>query len=199
MGRYVSQPLTVKCKSLEDLRRFLLSCKGVSDKEQFGKDDYWQLPEQFEKTKRGDCDDFALWAWRQLLEMGYEARFVAGTGDRYGYGHAWVQFYMDGTWYLLEPTLPGLGLRMPRFNTFRYHPRLSVGWNGTKLLYYQHQEVKPQLSLAHLARLLPEYIYIWGLFWLRSPKRLPRFLWYRLKRFFKGFRWMGKRADWHLT
>jgi hypothetical protein len=49
MGRYVSQPLTVKCSSMEDVRRFLNGCKRVSDKEQFGKDDYWQPPEDFEK------------------------------------------------------------------------------------------------------------------------------------------------------
>ena len=59
MGRYVSQPLSVKCASLEDMRKFLCTCSGVSDEEQFGKRDYWQPPENFEQTRKGDCDDFA--------------------------------------------------------------------------------------------------------------------------------------------
>jgi hypothetical protein len=37
MGRYVSQPLTVKCDTIRDVRRFLAGCEGVSDEEQCGK------------------------------------------------------------------------------------------------------------------------------------------------------------------
>src|SRR2546421_5662112 len=88
MGRYVSQPVTVKCESTGDIRNFLSSCKYVSDKEQFGKKDYWQAPEDFEKTRKGDCDCFALWTWRQFLALGFDARFVAGSSGRYGQGHA---------------------------------------------------------------------------------------------------------------
>jgi hypothetical protein len=192
MGRYVSQPLTVNCSSLEDVRRFLAGCKGVSDKEQFDRDDYWQPPEDFEKTKRGDCDDFALWTWRQLLFMGYDARFVCGHSGRYGQGHAWVEYFQDGCCLLLEPQLCFIGQRMPRLSTLRYHPHLSVAWDGEKLSYYQHHERPARLSFLDLARLLPEYIFIWGGFWLTSPSRVPRLIWYGLKRLLKGFRWTGK-------
>jgi predicted transglutaminase-like cysteine proteinase len=66
MGRYVSQPLAVKCDSIREVRTFLSQCKRVTDKEQFDRDDYWQPPEDFEQTKRGDCNDFALWTWRHF-------------------------------------------------------------------------------------------------------------------------------------
>src|ERR1700760_1135947 len=92
IGRNLSQPLTVKCDSITDVRRFLSRCRYVSDKEQFDRDDNWQPPEHFELSRRGDCDDFALWTWREFLDLGYEARFVLGTAGRYGTGHAWVQF-----------------------------------------------------------------------------------------------------------
>jgi len=36
VGRYVSQLLTVTCESILDIRKFLATCKAVSDKEQFG-------------------------------------------------------------------------------------------------------------------------------------------------------------------
>lgn len=88
MGRYVSRPLQVRCETIADVRRFLASCRYVSDQVQFGKLDYWLPPEQFEKTKAGDCDEFALWTWRQLMDLGYEARVVFGRHGRYGTGHA---------------------------------------------------------------------------------------------------------------
>src|SRR5690349_14402192 len=87
MRRYVSQPLTVKCASLLEVRQFLCGCEYVSDQEQFGRRDYWQPPEEFERTKKGDCDCFALWTWRELLTLGLDARFVTGRAGRYGQGH----------------------------------------------------------------------------------------------------------------
>jgi hypothetical protein len=90
IGRYISQPLSVECKNLEDLRGFLRKCRYVSDEEQFGLADFWMPPEEFERSRKGDCEDFALYAWRQLLSLGYSARFVGGKHGRYGEGHAWV-------------------------------------------------------------------------------------------------------------
>jgi hypothetical protein len=196
MRRYVSQPLTIHCDSMQDVRKFLLGCRGVSDKEQFGKEDYWLPPEQFEKTKRGDCEDFALWTWRQLLSMGYDARFVAGRSGRYGVGHAWVEFFLDGNCYLLEPQLMVLGLRMPRLSTLRYQPRFSVSWDGKNISYYEHEHApRTPISFGAVVQLLPEYLSIWAAFWLRSWWRVPRAIWYLLRRFLKGFRWIGKTSQ----
>ncbi len=106
-GRFLSQPLKYWCSDLSDLRRFLAQCKYKSDEEQFGERDYWQPPERFEESKKGDCEDFALWAWRQVLHMKYPARFALGSASRYSDGHAWVTFEKDGKTYLLEPQWAG--------------------------------------------------------------------------------------------
>ncbi len=53
MGRYVSQPISIKCANLAEVRQFLRGCKPISDQEQFGQRDYWQPPEDFEKTRKG--------------------------------------------------------------------------------------------------------------------------------------------------
>jgi predicted transglutaminase-like cysteine proteinase len=82
MGRYVSQPLIVKCGSIHNMRQFLASCKYVSDKDLFDKGEYWQPPEEFEQRKKGDREDFAFWIWRQLFEMGYDVRVVFGRHGR---------------------------------------------------------------------------------------------------------------------
>ena len=46
--------------------------------------------------------------------------------------------------------------------------------------------------VAEFAKSFPEYILIWGRFWLGAPVRIPRVIWFQIKRFIKGFRWMGK-------
>lgn len=117
MGRYVTQPLKVRCRTFEELRAFLRTCRYVPDKEQFGTQDYWVPPEEFETRKQGDCEDFALWAWRQVLTMGHEARFVGGSAGRYGDGHAWVTFRDGERTFLLEPLLAPAGEKMPRLTT----------------------------------------------------------------------------------
>ena len=91
-GRFLSQPLKKWCSDSSELRRFLSTCKYVKDKEQFGENDYWQPPDDFEQSRKGDCEDFALWTWRQLIHMNYPSRFVMGTAGGYGEGHPWVTF-----------------------------------------------------------------------------------------------------------
>lgn len=182
MGRYVSHSLTVKCETMRDVRRFLVGCQSVSDEEQFGKRDYWQPPEDFEKTKKGDCDDFALWTWRELTGMGYDARFVCGPHGRYGTGHAWVEYFQDGKCFLVEPQLGKIGDSMPRLSTLRYSPKLSVSWDGKELKYYAHKDPDSQLSLRVLAPLVMEYLLFWAWFWLRNPHRLPVMIWRLFRR-----------------
>src|SRR5580698_3894534 len=114
MGRYVSQPLTVNCKSIRDLRQFLAGCRYVSDRKLFDKEDYWQPPDEFEKRKKGDCEDFAFWTWRQMFDMGFNVRLVFGRHGRYGTGHAWVEYFEDGNCFLVEPLLSRIGHTFPR-------------------------------------------------------------------------------------
>jgi hypothetical protein len=80
--------------------------------------------------------DFSLWTWRQLLSLGYEARFVGGARGRYGEGHAWVEYFENGKCFLVEPQLGTVGDRIPRLTTVRYRPRLSIALDGDKPRYY---------------------------------------------------------------
>jgi Bacterial transglutaminase-like cysteine proteinase BTLCP len=159
MGRYLSQPLTIRCTTIGELREFLISCEYVSDRELFGKEEYWQPPEDFEKRKKGDCEDFALWAWRQMLDMGYDARFVGGSSGRYGGGHAWVEYIQNGKWYLLEPLRCRVGESMPRLSTFKYAPKLSVAWDGEKLRYFAHKKPSGTMRWSLLTPLICDYIF----------------------------------------
>jgi len=146
------------------------------------------------KRKKGDCEDFSFWTWRQFMDLGYDARVVFGQHGRYGTGHAWVQFIQDGKCFLVEPQCCRLGESFPRLSTLRYRPRFSVAWHGENLTYYQHREQSSELPIADLAHLLPEYVSFWGRFWLGAPIRIPRVVWFQLKRFIKASVGLG-RAD----
>jgi hypothetical protein len=177
-GRFLSQPLQHWCTDLSDLRRFLAGCEYVSDEVQFGERDYWQPPEQFEESKKGDCEDFALWAWRQLLHMKYPARFALGSASRYGDGHAWVTFQRDGKTYLLEPLSWPLGLTLPRLSILKYKPRFSMSWDGSKVSYFEHTDRKISWSLRGTAVLVWEWLFFWTSFSLRvvaaATRRITR-------------------------
>jgi hypothetical protein len=166
-GRFVSRPLEYWCSDLPDLRHFLAGCKYVSDQEQFGERDYWQPPEQFEEGKKGDCEDFALWAWRQLLHLNYPARFTLGSAGRYGEGHAWVTFQWDGKAYLLESLSSPVGLKLPRLSILRYKPKFSISWDGEKVAYFEHEERKINCSLKQITFLVGEWLFFWVAFWLK--------------------------------
>ena len=173
MGRYVTHPLTVQCHSFKELREFLRTCRYVSDEKQFGTSDYWLPPEEFETRRQGDCEDFALWTWRQVLAMGYQARFVGGSAGRYGDGHAWVTFQDGERTFLLEPQLAAAGERMPRLKTLRYQPVVSVTWDGKKLRYFEHEARAYDPPLLTVVSLVPE----WVVFWLcTEPLRLRGYL-----------------------
>src|SRR5262245_49580878 len=98
----------VPVRSIDDIVAWLLECEYVSDIDLFDKRDHWQHPSVFEQLRRGDCEDFALWAWRKLVEIGLEAEFqvgrvVCGATADVDRQHAWVVYRIEGTEYLFEP------------------------------------------------------------------------------------------------
>ena len=68
----------VPVSSIDDIVKWLTSCEYVTDLALFHEQDVWQHPAAFEQLRRGDCEDFALWAWRKLAEVGVEAEFYVG-------------------------------------------------------------------------------------------------------------------------
>jgi hypothetical protein len=106
---YFAGESAVRVHSLDDIVEWLQSCEYVTDSELFHDRDVWQHPGAFERCRRGDCEDFALWAWRKLAEIGVDAEFyvgrVIGADDRpeIDRQHAWVIYRLDDTEFLFEP------------------------------------------------------------------------------------------------
>ena len=106
---YFDGESAIPVESLEELQDWLLGCEYVRDIELFHEPDFWQHPRTFERLRRGDCEDHALWAWRKLLELGINADLVSGRtlpwqpGAKDGEdGHVWVIFRREGTPFLFE-------------------------------------------------------------------------------------------------
>jgi hypothetical protein len=109
---YFDGASSVRVRTIDDVQTWLDDCRYVADEKLFREPDHWQHPCTFEQLQRGDCEDYALWAWRKLLELGYDADFVVGRraerdsqgGIRlFGSRHAWIMFRQDGKEYLYEP------------------------------------------------------------------------------------------------
>jgi transglutaminase-like putative cysteine protease len=107
-AEYFEGESCVRVTSIDDIVAWLQTCEYVTDVELFHERDVWQHPRSFEERRRGDCEDFALWAWRKLAEIGIDAEFCVGRvigGDRpeIDRQHAWVVYCVGGTAFLFEP------------------------------------------------------------------------------------------------
>ncbi len=103
---YLEGESTVRVASIDAMAEWLLGCEYASDPELFQQRDVWQHPIAFEARRRGDCEDFALWAWRKLSELGVDAEFFVGRVLEQRScvrQHAWVVYRRDGGEFLFEP------------------------------------------------------------------------------------------------
>ena len=105
---YFTGESAVPVHSLDDIVEWLQGCEYVTDSELFHERDVWQHPSAFERCRRGDCEDFALWAWRKLAEVRVDAELCVGRiamDDRpeINRQHAWVVYRVEHTEFLFEP------------------------------------------------------------------------------------------------
>lgn len=156
LDRYLTRPLGVRCGGLAEMRRFLSGCRYADDPVVRGRQDYWAPPEEFERTREGDCDCFAMWTWRQLCEMGIEARVVVGLAGRHGARHAWVQAVLDGAPHVVEPLVWWVERPLPRLWIARYVPQVSVGARDGRTRLFEHERRSWEPPLRELPGLAAE-------------------------------------------
>lgn len=105
---YLQGNSNVTVHTITEIRDWISNCTYSKDIELFGQSDYWQHPLEFERRRRGDCEDFSLWVWRKLIKLGYRAEFVAGWsgGNPSDYRpHTWVHYHDTEASYLFDPVL----------------------------------------------------------------------------------------------
>ncbi len=80
-------PLLVRTLSLQNLASELNSPKAIADylwknfvfeedQRLFGREDYWQTPQEFMDLKKGDCEDFAMMAAQILKLQGIQSMIL---------------------------------------------------------------------------------------------------------------------------
>jgi Bacterial transglutaminase-like cysteine proteinase BTLCP len=181
MGSFLSQPVTVVCRDMDEIRAFLSTCRYVSDRKQFGVEDHWMSPREFEQSRQGDCEDFALWTCRQLLRLGHSARFVVGFAGRYGEGHAWVSLRVGDQIFIVEPMLARLRT-FPRLETLRYEPIVSVESTGSHVKFFEHTKRAYEPPLRVIAPLVPEWLIFRVGLWLRVLWHIVLWPYFALRR-----------------
>jgi len=133
---YLRGESAVPVASIDEIVAWLVDCEYASDQSLFGKRDHWQHPTTFERLRRGDCEDHALWAWRKLRELGIDADFVVG---RQLYddaeipatkgAHAWVVFRREGQEFLLEAVATSASRMIRPLSAVaaQYRPEYGIG------------------------------------------------------------------------
>ncbi len=149
---YLEGKSTVAVTSVDEICDWLSGCQYVSDPVLFHEPDFWQHPLTFEQLRKGDCEDYALWAWRKMLELKIDARFVVGDwlsneGRDWG-GHAWVEFVAGSKQMHLEPVRRDRARMVQPLDSVRseYVPHFTVNStlkpyaNAGLILYWRHEQ-----------------------------------------------------------
>jgi len=131
---------TIAVASLDDILDWLGSCQYETDASLFREADYWQHPHTFEQLRRGDCEDFALWAWRKLVELGIDADLVIGRRVPPGSEnsrHAWILFRDGEDEFVFEPIVRDRRDAVRRLTVVRseYIPEFGVARDRSRFLF----------------------------------------------------------------
>ena len=121
----------VSAATIDDVIAWLSDCRYETDSSLFREADYWQHPRTFEQLRRGGCEDFALWAWRKLVELGVDAELVIGRRvppSSENSRHAWIIFRQGDDELLFEPVVRDRAAAVRSVSTARteYIPELGV-------------------------------------------------------------------------
>ncbi len=137
---YLARPCRVSRQTPEAIGEWLLGCHYAEDAQLLDEADLWLHPVTFELLRCGDCEDFALWAWRQLVDARFEASFVVGVRDVPGTPrgrHAWVTFRDATGEQLLDGVERSLARMIRPLSDVRalYQPQVGVDANARRFVY----------------------------------------------------------------
>ena len=136
---YLQGDSQVVVGSVQEVCTWLLNCHYKGDPELFHEPDFWQHPKTFEHLRQGDCEDFALWAWRKLIELDIDAHLFVGHLSSSGptTAHAWVVFHNKEGSFLMEPAARARSAMIRPFTDIKkeYAPHVSVDRHGKRQSY----------------------------------------------------------------
>jgi hypothetical protein len=128
---YLARDSTVEIRDAGEAAQWLLQCRYASDADLHGEADAWLHPVSLELLRCGDCEDFALWGWRKLVELGLDAHFVVGVRHQTGglsERHAWVLYEAADELFVFDGVERSVDriVRPLRDVGARYEPQVGV-------------------------------------------------------------------------
>jgi predicted transglutaminase-like cysteine proteinase len=115
-----------KMTQVREVNRFMNRAKYITDKNNWGKKDYWETPVEF-MAKFGDCEDYAIAKYMSLRYLGFkdeEIRVVAVKDMNLKVGHAIMVVLLKGKVYVLDNQIK----KVVDAKTVRhYQPVFSIG------------------------------------------------------------------------
>ena len=93
------------------LKVFSRARSQITYKDEPGKQDYWQTPDETRRLGTGDCEDITLYLQDELKKEGVKTKEVGGVIDltpllagRKGIQHMWLEYKEGNDVYILDPT-----------------------------------------------------------------------------------------------
>lgn len=115
--------------TIEPIDNFFWKARRFSYREEKNRDD-WQLPEDTERKRAGDCEDKALWLYAQLRAAGYEnLSLVVGRYRSWDASlHVWLtRMDENGNVFILDPTVQNKVWPRNAFHPGFYQPIFLLG------------------------------------------------------------------------
>lgn len=103
------QQLITQLQTPESIAKFLWkNFQFESDQRQFGQSEYWQTPQEFLIRRKGDCEDFAIFAQALLKQNGIQSFLFNVYGGKFA--HTVCVFKENGKYQIID------GSKIIRFN-----------------------------------------------------------------------------------
>ena len=107
------------------VNNYLNGVKYISDIRNWGVDDYWATPTQFQ-SQNGDCEDYAIAKYMSLRAIGFpldKMRIVVVQDENLGVAHGILAVYIKDKPYILDNQIKQI---LPSKKIHHYKPFFSV-------------------------------------------------------------------------
>lgn len=89
---------------IEAVNRYMNDVPYITDKKNYGRDDYWATVSEF-LERGGDCEDYALAKYHSLIQLGFQPnrlRLVILYDENKHINHAVLAVSYQGSWKILD-------------------------------------------------------------------------------------------------
>jgi predicted transglutaminase-like cysteine proteinase len=120
-------------EQLHRLAAAVMAIPYVSDDRNYGVHDYWARPNEM-LAKGGDCEDYAILAYRSLIELGWSddrLDLVYLKDRKHGFEHVVLAVEIGGERRLIDNNRPD----MPRLSDVSYYDYWHA-FNGSRLVIF---------------------------------------------------------------